>query len=114
LVFHCAAGKDRTGVLAAIVLGLLGVDPDVIAADYSLSGASMPRLRAWFEATVPEARSIMTNQPEAFMQAPVEAMSLFLEGVEARYGSVAAYADGIGVTSGTIAALRESLLMPNS
>ena len=37
LVFHCAAGKDRTGVLAALVLDLLGVDPEVIVADYLIT-----------------------------------------------------------------------------
>ena len=38
LVFHCFAGKDRTGILTALVLGLLGVADDDIAADYALSG----------------------------------------------------------------------------
>ena len=47
LVFHCAAGKDRTGVLAALVLSTLGVpDPDV-AADYALSADAMARRLAW-------------------------------------------------------------------
>ncbi|MEZ5261759.1 MAG: tyrosine-protein phosphatase [Acidimicrobiales bacterium] len=43
LVFHCAAGKDRTGILAAMLLGLLGVDDDTIVADYALSQANMAR-----------------------------------------------------------------------
>ena len=38
-VYHCAAGKDRTGVISAIVLGALGVDDELIVADYALSGA---------------------------------------------------------------------------
>ena len=37
-LFNCAAGKDRTGVTAALLLGLAGVPDDVIAEDYSLSG----------------------------------------------------------------------------
>ena len=45
-VFHCAAGKDRTGVLAALVLGLLGVDDDVIVEDYALSARAMDGLVA--------------------------------------------------------------------
>ncbi len=44
LVFHCAAGKDRTGLVAMLVLGLLGVDPDLIAADYGLTHDRMPVL----------------------------------------------------------------------
>jgi protein-tyrosine phosphatase len=43
-LFHCAAGKDRTGVVAAVVLGLLGVADDAIVADYLRSAASMPRM----------------------------------------------------------------------
>jgi hypothetical protein len=41
LVFHCAAGKDRTGVLAALVLDILGVDPGVIVADYVIAAGRM-------------------------------------------------------------------------
>jgi protein-tyrosine phosphatase len=47
LVFHCAAGKDRTGVLAALTLALLGVPDDDIADDYALSGESERRYYAW-------------------------------------------------------------------
>ncbi len=35
LVFHCFAGKDRTGLIAAMLLSLAGADRDAIAADYS-------------------------------------------------------------------------------
>ena len=41
LVFHCAAGKDRTGVLAALVLDILGVDAEVIVADYVITASRM-------------------------------------------------------------------------
>ena len=46
-VFHCAAGKDRTGLLAALLLGSLGVSHDDIVDDYSLTVAGMDRFRAW-------------------------------------------------------------------
>lgn len=52
--FHCAAGKDRTGVLAALVLSLLGVDDDTIAADYGLSRHGVDRMLAWIRATNPD------------------------------------------------------------
>ena len=52
-VFHCTAGKDRTGVLSAVVLSLLGVDEPTVVADYALSGAAMLRLRAKLIAEVP-------------------------------------------------------------
>ena len=46
LVFHCAAGKDRTGVLAALVLDILGVHPDVIIEDYMLTATRIDMIRA--------------------------------------------------------------------
>ena len=42
-VFHCAAGKDRAGVLAAVILGLLGVPEGDIVQDYAMSAKYMPR-----------------------------------------------------------------------
>ena len=45
-VFHCTAGKDRTGLLSALVLSLLGVPEETVVADYALSGEAMARLRA--------------------------------------------------------------------
>jgi len=110
LVFHCAAGKDRTGVLAAIVLGLLGVDDAVIAHDYSLSGLGMTRFRAWFEATFPEAVERMANQPDAFMDAPEEAMQRFLTGVRDRHGSIRDYVAEIGVPDAVVGELQANLL----
>ncbi|WP_425295575.1 tyrosine-protein phosphatase, partial [Nocardia abscessus] len=38
VLFHCAAGKDRTGVLAAVLLDAVGVPPEAIAVDYALTG----------------------------------------------------------------------------
>ena len=91
LVFHCAAGKDRTGVVAAIVLDLLGVRDDDIADDYSLSRLGMDRFRAWIIETYPEAADAMSDQPQAFLAAPAEAMHLFLSGLRDRHGSVDDY-----------------------
>ncbi|MEA3214664.1 MAG: protein-tyrosine phosphatase [Acidimicrobiia bacterium] len=45
LVFHCAAGKDRTGLLGAVLLELLGVDDDDIAEDYAHSARSIALLK---------------------------------------------------------------------
>ena len=110
LVFHCAAGKDRTGVVAAIVLSVLGVHDDVIAADYSLSRLGMGRFKEWIVATFPDYADSMTQQPEAFLEAPAEAMHLFLERVRAAFGSVDGYVTGLGVSDATLDAVRENLL----
>jgi protein-tyrosine phosphatase len=46
VLFHCAAGKDRTGVVAALVLSLLGVPDEEIVADYTLTGPSVEAVMA--------------------------------------------------------------------
>lgn len=60
VLFHCAAGKDRTGILAAVVLALLGADRNVIVEDYAATEQNMyaviPRLRAAAYAQAPGAQ----------------------------------------------------------
>src|SRR4030095_11889948 len=52
-VFHCEAGCDRTGVLAAAVLSLLGVPDEIIAEDYALTAPAMPAIHARVRAGAP-------------------------------------------------------------
>lgn len=110
LVFHCAAGKDRTGVVAALLLSVLGVSDDDIADDYSLSRLGMPRFKEWIIANYPDAANAMTSQPSAFLDAPAEAMHLFLERVRAEYGDVRSYVADLGVDRETVDAVRANLL----
>ena len=110
LVFHCAAGKDRTGVVAAVLLGILGVADDDIAADYSLSRLGMTRFKEWIVENFPDAADAMSKQPDAFLAAPAEAMHLFLERVRATFGSFDAYVAGLGVDAATLDAVRRNLL----
>jgi protein-tyrosine phosphatase len=110
LVFHCAAGKDRTGVLAALTLSLLGVDDDTVAQDYGLSSLAMERMEAWVRATRPERLELVVNQPSVFVASPVEAMHLFLDGLRGTYGSVEAYAASVGLDDDALDSLRAHLL----
>lgn len=96
-VVHCFAGKDRTGVLVGIILGLLGVDDDAIADDYALS-------KDWTGTLT------LDDVPSQWLAAPREAMTLFLRDVRARFGSVDGYATSVGITGIGIAALRAQLL----
>lgn len=109
-VFHCAAGKDRTGVLAAMVLSLLGVDDEVIVADYAISGANMDRLVEQLQRDRPEALTAMNDQPSAYLAAPPAAMERLLAHVHATYGSWPAYVRSIGIDDDVVAALRANLL----
>lgn len=109
LVVHCAAGKDRTGVLTALVLALLGVAQDDIVADYALTGLVTDRLIAEWRA---DNGGKIPRWP-GFGQAPAEAMRLFLADLAAAHGSVRGYAAGpAGVDDGLVEALRGQLLSP--
>jgi protein-tyrosine phosphatase len=112
-VFHCTAGKDRTGVLSAVVLSLLGVDEPTVVADYALSGAAMLRLRAKLIAKYPEGRETIENIDEVFSADPVQ-MEQLLDHVQEQYGSVGAYVDGLGAEPGLVERLRAGLLEPAS
>lgn len=106
LVVHCAAGKDRTGVVCALTLSLLGVaDPDV-AQDYSLSTAASERFTEWVRRENPDAKPM----PAHYLACPPEAMRLFLDGLRQRYGSVERYLLDAGLTRDHFAALRAHLL----
>ena len=109
-VFHCAAGKDRTGVLAAMVLSTIGVADHVIVADYAISGANMAELVERLKRDRPEALTAMNDQPSAYLAAPPEAMMRLLAHVNAEYGSMTGYVNSIGISTDVIDSLAASLL----
>jgi protein-tyrosine phosphatase len=113
-VFHCAAGKDRTGVVAALVLGALGVPDRSIVADYALTGEAMERMRSYALATNPEMAARMATMPPAFLAAEPAAMEGFLALVRARHGSIVGYLHSVGVSDHTIDAVRAALVQPAS
>jgi protein tyrosine/serine phosphatase len=107
LIFHCRAGKDRTGLIAALTLHVLGVDDDTIADDYHLSDAAEPA--AW--ARYAEGHAITDANPRAHIDvAPRAAMLNFLDDLRAEHGSIEAYVAAIGVTPAHVAAMRAHLL----
>jgi protein-tyrosine phosphatase len=112
-VFHCTAGKDRTGVLSALVLSLLGVDEATVVADYALSGEAMTRLRAKLLVKYPEGRETIEGISEVFSAAP-EQMEQLLDFLRAEYGSVAAYVSGLGTPPSVVEGLRAALLEPSA
>lgn len=110
-VFHCAAGKDRTGVLAALLLGTLGVPRSVILADYALTADAMERMREWALREYPEMAEQMADTPSAFMAALPESMGEILDDIETGHGTIGAYVRSIGVTADTIDTLAAELLV---
>jgi hypothetical protein len=112
LVFHCSVGKDRTGVLAAVLLSVLGVSDDDIAADYALSRAAMREMAEWGSTPRPESFEPMAAPPPAFLDAPPLAMRRFLALARTTYGSLTQYVVGAGLDRERVDALRTALLVP--
>jgi protein-tyrosine phosphatase len=116
-VFHCAAGKDRTGILAALLLSSLGVVDDDVVADYALTGEAVPRmLAAWKAAAAanPLAGGEVpaTPAPAAFLAAEPDAMARLLELIRAVHGSTRDYVRTLGVSDAVLADLAAAVLEP--
>ncbi len=109
-VFHCAAGKDRTGLLAALLLGSLGVAHDDIVADYALTVEGMARFRVWAAREWPEWSERMASMPPAFTAALPEAMRHIIDELCAEHGTVRNYVRSIGVSDETLVTLESVLL----
>ncbi len=109
-VFHCAAGKDRTGLLAMLVLGALDVPHDYITADYALTAARMIHARAWYTEHFPEQASLAADVPSAFLAALPAAMARLLDDVCAEHGSVRAYVGSLGVSPAALQRLADGFL----
>ncbi|KAB8190984.1 protein-tyrosine-phosphatase [Nonomuraea phyllanthi] len=109
LVFHCASGKDRTGLVAALVLSLLGVAEEDVVRDFALTERATGRLVADWRAANP-GRELRWP---GYGRAPAEIMRLFLADLTAAHGSVRSYVtDGLKVDEEVVARLRDGLLLP--
>jgi protein-tyrosine phosphatase len=112
VVVHCAAGKDRTGLISALLLTLVGVPAQTVAADYAMTAELLrPRELEWLGACPPEERA----EREAMLAryAPTaEVMLEVLQKLTERYGGVEAYLLEAGVSPEDLDRLRERLLAP--
>jgi protein-tyrosine phosphatase len=113
-LIHCTAGKDRTGLVVALLLALAGVPSATIAADYALSadelrGNDFAAVRRW---AADQGYGWASN--DRFLASPPEVMLAALAHLDARYGGVVAYLMTIGLTPAEIAALRDRLVEPDS
>ena len=108
-VFHCTAGKDRTGVLAALLLGIARVPHDRIVEDYSLSARFL-----YGTSTVPPDGSGADKFPpfEEYqaMWCPPAAMGLTLDHLESKYGGIGGYLSRIGVDDAALTRIRNALV----
>lgn len=109
-VFHCAAGKDRTGVLAALLLAVLGVADAEIAADYALSEDAMARRLEWARRHRPDEAEAMTERPVGWSAAPPDVVLAVLAHLRAAHGGAAGYLEEHGLAPAAVDDLRAHLL----
>jgi protein-tyrosine phosphatase len=109
LVFHCNAGKDRSGILAAIVLGVLGVADEDIIEDYTLTAPYMKEFIDRWNNDLKTAE-VHKNLPEYQLKASPESMVLFLSTLKKEYGSVREYVMAQGAEASLIHRLEKALL----
>ena len=111
VLIHCAAGKDRTGLISALLLGAVGVPDGTIADDYALTAELLAsRDQEWLE-NGPGERA----EREALLArfAPTaEVLLQVLDGLDRRHGGVEGYLLKAGLSPGDLERLRERLLAP--
>ena len=123
-VIHCSAGKDRTGMAAALVLSAIGVSRELVLDDYAMTdrivASDEDMARSVFigrDGGTKALGAMRTALPPEFIEVMRSAQPRFLEsafaGVERDYGSLASYFDAIGVNETVQLALKARLLEPD-
>jgi protein-tyrosine phosphatase len=118
-VFHCAAGKDRTGLIAALVLQLLGVDDRDVAFDFALTERILPVLRDRIHAQMaqqPELSATFTTaagraHAAEMLSARASTMRAVLAILRADHGSTEAWLRTAGLEARSIRRLRQKMLV---
>lgn len=109
VVFHCASGKDRTGLIAALVLTLLGVPDDAVAADFALTEEVREALITQWSQKYGGRRPGWPG----YGRTPAEVVTRLYAGLAADYGSVVGYTEQrLGLDADFRARLRARLLQP--
>lgn len=109
VVVHCAAGKDRTGVIVALALSLVGVRRPAVVADYELTDERIEGIRDRLLATPLYATDMARRTIDSMRPHPGN-MERFLDRVDREYGGVHGLAMAIGVDEETVARLSRRLL----
>jgi len=108
MLVHCTQGKDRTGLVIALVLSLCGVSDDVIVLDYARSQEGLERQR---HIMVEEMRK--TGLEPEFSDAPAEVIRMTFDYIRKNYKSIPDYLKDNGLMNNDIEAIRRNLLHPD-
>jgi protein-tyrosine phosphatase len=113
MVFHCTAGKDRTGLMAMLLLGALGVSDDDIVADYELTTHYRSNKRLAILGPELEKAGVDIEAVRPFLTAQAPVMAATIEALKVRYGSIEGYlVHEAEIDPSTLADLRAVMLEP--
>jgi protein-tyrosine phosphatase len=113
LVFHCHAGKDRTGVLSALVLGCVGVERSAIVDDYALTATRLDLILGRLRRD-PYYADRMNEMPPSVFVVEASTMESFLDGLEERHGGAREWALGAGIPAAQLEALQRLLVLDDA
>ena len=108
VLFHCTTGKDRTGIISAVLLGLCDVSVSDIAADYCVSEIYLRDMYKSMSKYMPVDMTI--NGPNPFFSTAWENMVNLLEYINNTYGDMAGYVLNCGVAQETVDAIRSRFI----
>ncbi|GAB2485544.1 tyrosine-protein phosphatase [Jatrophihabitans fulvus] len=112
VLVHCAAGKDRTGVLVGLLLSLLGVPDYEIVADYARTAENLPDIVAHLAAAESYAAMMASRDlDDPFAQSPPATMRRLLAWLRAQ-GGTAHVLTGAGLEPDALDTLRARLVEP--
>lgn len=108
VLFNCTAGKDRTGIIAALLLGIAGVRREQIIADYALTAEFIPELVAEF-LDISRANGGDTESYARMLESPAETLAATMDAIRAKYGTFRSYLQSIGLPEDVRLTLRARL-----
>lgn len=109
MLVHCSAGKDRTGVVVAVMLSAVGVACDEVVADYARTRDDLEPMLAQLR-TLDAYRARLDELPEESLTAEPRTMEVFLARLDEEYGGARAYLERHGIGADLLAALERVLL----
>ncbi len=110
VLVHCVFGKDRAGLLLALVQAAIGVPADSIVVDYARSHHPGRRRRAWMLAEPWPDDPDTSHVPEFLFSAPAETMRMLLDRMVAEHGSLDDWIASFPTRPDTIGRLRNGLV----
>jgi len=110
-LFHCAAGKDRTGVLCGLLLDTLGVERRAIAADYAMTAAALPQVFGRLVGIEPY-RDTLAGAVPSDHEPHAATMLAFLDEIDRVHGGTEAWLVEQGLEPEVIERFRATMIAP--